>query len=155
MPPEPINPVQVGPESTSPGPASGSLPAKPPSPSDSPSATNPQGLILQDGAQQHPKREWEDQKVKEAALELAKNFPRVTKIKVCYSVKDDQWWVTLFDNAGAYTDLKPYTWNRNLEKLQVFLVVNRIPSTRVQEQLNQEEPGKACEVLDANQPKGP
>jgi hypothetical protein len=100
------------------------------------------------GNQPREKREWgEDQKIKSAALELAKSFPQVTRIKVCYAVKDDEWWVTLYDKAGPFTELKQYTWNRDQEKLEVFLVVKRIPSNRVEQQLNEEEPGKACEPL--------
>ena len=79
---------------------------------------------------------------------MAKNFQHVSKIKVCYAVKDDEWWVVLYDDAGAFTELKQYTWNRDQEKLEAFLVVKRIPSGRVQEQSAEEEPGKACEVLE-------
>jgi hypothetical protein len=100
------------------------------------------------GGRPHEKREWEDQKIKEAAKELSKSFPNVTKIKVCYSVKDDEWWVTLYDKAGAFTELKQYTWNRDQEKLEVFLVLKRIPSTRVQQQLTEEEVGKACDIIE-------
>jgi hypothetical protein len=106
--------------------------------------------FVETGAAKSPeKREWEDQKIREAAMEMAKGLPQVSKIKVCYAVKDDEWWVTFYDNAGAFTELKQYTWNRDLEKLEAFLVLKRIPSSRVQQHLTEEEPGKACDVFQA------
>lgn len=93
-------------------------------------------------------REWEDQKVRSASYELAKSYSGVKKIKVCYSVKDDEWWVTLYDFTGSFIDLKQFTWNRDLDKLESFLVVNKIPLSRMQSHLSEDQPGKACEVMD-------
>jgi hypothetical protein len=96
------------------------------------------------------KQDWaEDQKVRQAALEKAKLFPSVKKIKICFSVKDDEWWVTLYEHAGATINLKPYTWDRDKEELQEFLVLRQIPISRLQQSLQEEEAGKACEVVDA------
>jgi hypothetical protein len=150
MPPQPSVRVQEEPESIPPEPTPQPRPKTTEGPLDIPPPSKAPRLIPQSrGGPQHEKLGWEDQKIKEAAAELARSFPRVTKIKVCYAVKDDEWWVTLYDNAGAFTELKQYTWNRDLEKLEVFLVLKRIPSSRVPQQLAEEEIGKACEILGA------
>lgn len=108
-----------------------------------PTATDPQNHIGD-----RTGKDWEDQKVRAAAHELAKSYSGVKKIKVCYSVKDDEWWVTLYDFTGSYIDLKQFTWNRDLDKLESFLVLNRIPLSRLQNHLNEEQSGRACEVLE-------
>jgi hypothetical protein len=96
------------------------------------------------------KQEWaEDQKVRQAALEKAKSYPSVKKIKICFSVKEDEWWVTLYEHSGGTINLKPYTWNREKEELEEFLVLRQIPISRLQQSLQEEEAGKACEVVDA------
>jgi hypothetical protein len=100
------------------------------------------------------KQEWaEDQKVRQAALEKAKPYPSVKKIKICFSVKEDEWWVTLYEHSGATINLKPYTWNRDKEELEEFLVLRQIPISRLQQSLQEEEAGKACEVVDAPTPQ--
>lgn len=111
-------------------------------------AKTPKLSVESAAAKKPEKREWEDHKVREAALKMAEGFPQVSRLKVCYAVKDDEWWVTFYDNAGAFTELKQYTWNRELEKLEAFLVLKRILSSRVQQHLTEEEVGKACEALE-------
>lgn len=93
-------------------------------------------------------RKWEDQKVKAAAIELARSVPGIKKIKVCYAVKEDEWWVTLFQELGPAFDLKSYTWNREQDRLEPFLVPKTIPADRLQSQLAEHEPDMACEVMD-------
>jgi hypothetical protein len=91
---------------------------------------------------------WEDQKVRKAALDLAEGNPSVKKIKICYAVKEDEWWVTLYEFSGGLVELKQFTWNREQDKLESFLVLKRIAIGRLEEHLNSEEPGKACESID-------
>lgn len=79
---------------------------------------------------------------------MAKEFPGVHKGKICYSVKTDEWWVVLYDEAGAAYDVKQYTWNRDQEKLDQFLVLKRIGKNRLEEDLSVREADKACEPLD-------
>ena len=91
---------------------------------------------------------WEDEKVKALALELAKGSPAGTKAKVCYAVKKDEWWVILYVDAGTGFDLKQYTWNREQNKLEEFLVLKTVPKDKIEERLRSSEPDRACEVLD-------
>jgi len=93
-------------------------------------------------------RQWEDQKVKAAAMEKARGIAGIKKLKVCYAVKEDEWWVTLYKEAGSVFDLTQYTWNRDQDKLEEFLVPKRIPSDRLNSHLAEHEANMACEVLD-------
>jgi len=91
---------------------------------------------------------WEDQKVKTAAQEMARGFPAVKKIQVCYQVEADEWWVTLYDDMGVEIDLKQFTWNRDQEKLEPFLVLKRVPASRLDAHLTTKRPGMACEIVE-------
>ena len=90
---------------------------------------------------------WEDEKVKALALELAKGAPAGTRVKVCYAVKKDEWWVILYEDAGTVFNLKQYTWDREQNKLEQFLVLKTVPKDRIEEDLRASEPERACEVL--------
>ncbi|MBI5570154.1 MAG: hypothetical protein HY914_09435 [Desulfomonile tiedjei] len=112
--------------------------------------TEPPPLSTQGGPKEVP-REWEDQRIKGAAQQLAKQSAGVKKGKVCYSVKNDEWWVILYqDSADAY-DVKQFVWNREQERLEPFLVVTRIAKSRLEDHLNGSEHGRTCEVLDLGQ----
>jgi hypothetical protein len=101
------------------------------------------------GGQSGPaKQEWEDQKVRDAAVVMAKASPGVEKIKICYAVKQHEWWVILYERGQGFFELKQYIWNKESEKLEPFLVVKRIPAARLQQHLTEEEPGRACEILE-------
>lgn len=97
-------------------------------------------------------QEWEDQKVRNAAVVMAKASPEVKKIKICYAVKQHEWWVILYEQGQGFFELKQYVWNKESEKLDPFLVVKRIPAARLQQHLTEEEPGKACEILEPPSP---
>ena len=96
----------------------------------------------------HVKQDWEDQKVREAAIEMAKASPLVRQIKICYAVKAHEWWVILYEQGDGFIELKQFIYNKESEKLDPFLVVKRIPTTRLQQHLSEEEPGKACEIVE-------
>jgi len=101
------------------------------------------------GPEQKPStKTWEDEKVKALALELAKGSPPGTRAKICYAVKKDEWWVILYEDAGTMFDLKQYTWNREQNKLEQFLVLKTVPKDKIEERLRSSEPDRACEVLD-------
>jgi hypothetical protein len=101
------------------------------------------------GGQSGPaEQEWEDQKVRDAAVVIAKASPEVKKIKICYAVKQHEWWVILYERGQGFFELKQYIWNKESEKLEPYLVQKRIPAARLQQHLTEEEPGKACEVLE-------
>ncbi len=51
-------------------------------------------------------KQWEDEKVKSLALELAKNSVVVTRVKVCYSVKNDEWWIIAYEDTGGPIEIK-------------------------------------------------
>ncbi len=93
-------------------------------------------------------RKWEDQKVKAAAMELSRGMPGIKKLKVCYAVKEDEWWVTLYEESGPAFELKQFTWNREQDKLEQFLVQKRLAADRLQSHLTEHENDMACEVLD-------
>jgi cytoskeletal protein RodZ len=94
------------------------------------------------------KRQWEDQQVRAAAIELARSYSGIHKLKLCFAVKEDEWWATLYESAGNAFELKRYTWNREQEKFQPFLVPKRINGERLQASLGEQEPDMACEVID-------
>jgi hypothetical protein len=99
-------------------------------------------------APSHSKKRWEDEKVKRAALAMAGGFPNARKLKICYVLNDDEWSVTIYDDIGTAIDLKQYFWDRDKESLEPFLVVKRIPRSRLDEYAEKSEPGEACEVID-------
>lgn len=89
----------------------------------------------------------EDQQVKAAALELAKNIGGIEKIKVCYVDKDDEWWATLYEDIGAVIDVKQFIWNRESEKFDPFLILKRISKSKLDSDLKHNEPGRKCFVI--------
>ncbi len=99
------------------------------------------------GVEAQPER-WEDQKVKRAALRIAENLSAVKKMKICYAIDKDEWWVVLYDEVGPSIDLKQFIWNREEERLEPFLVLKRIPSSQLETHLTKRRPGRACEVVD-------
>ncbi|AFM23017.1 hypothetical protein [Desulfomonile tiedjei] len=94
------------------------------------------------------KRQFEDQQVRAAAIELARSYSGIHKLKLCFAVKEDEWWATLYESTGNAFELKRYTWNREQEKFQPFLVPKRINGERLQASLGEQEPDMACEVID-------
>jgi hypothetical protein len=97
---------------------------------------------------QSKKQDWEDQKVKSAAVELAKTMPSVKKMKICYEVKHDEWWAILYEESGSMIELKQFVWNRQQERFEPHLVMNRIPADQLQQHLVESGPGRACETID-------
>ena len=91
--------------------------------------------------------------MKRAAVTMAKSFPRARKVKVCYVVDDDEWWVTIYDDLGSSIDLKQYVWDREKEALEPFLVLKRIPRSRMEAHAGEKRPGQACEVIDIPVPR--
>jgi hypothetical protein len=81
-------------------------------------------------------------------LDLAKGSSAGSKMKICYAVTKDEWWVILYEDAGTVFDVKQYSWNREQNKLEPFLVFKTVPKDQIQENLNSSEPDRACEVLE-------
>jgi hypothetical protein len=95
---------------------------------------------------------WEDSKVKNAAKEIATGLPSVKKIQVCYAVDSDEWWVSLYDDVGTDIDIRQFIWNREQETLEPFLVLNRIPKTRLNAHISRKTRDRACETLEPGSP---
>lgn len=93
-------------------------------------------------------QEWEDQKIKAVAQGMAAKNPAVKAGKICYSAKTDEWWIVLYEDAGAVYDLKQFVWNRTQEKTEPFLVVKQVPKARLDEHLRQSEPDKSCRPIE-------
>jgi len=157
----PTPPVTVPPPQ--PIPSADNLPsAAPPKPAPQPAAPRPEGAKLS----RHPRpvpgqpgnlsgsKEWEDQKVRQMALEMARNQREIRKLKICYSVKDNEWWIILYEDAGGFYELKQFVWDRDQDKLEAFLVQKKVPKSRLEEHLRQQEPDRACEALDPGPPGG-
>jgi hypothetical protein len=96
-------------------------------------------------------REWEDQKVRNAAMEMARGTSKVKKGKFCYSVKHDEWWVILYEDAGNVYDVKQFVWNRDRERLEPHLVLKTIGKNRLEEHLISGDGDKACEPFEPAQ----
>jgi len=95
-----------------------------------------------------PRQEWEDQKVKAAAQELAKSIPNVQGIKLCYMVKNDEWRVTLYEDIGPMFDVKQFFWDREQDKFQPHLVQVRIAKNALDRHLAESDLDQACETLE-------
>ncbi len=93
-------------------------------------------------------RKWEDQRVRVAAMEIAGETRGVQKIRICYDLNEDEWWIILYCDHGRRIQLRQYVWNRDSEILEKFLVAKSIPKHRLAADLKVAEEGKACEVID-------
>jgi len=106
-------------------------------------------VVVQPEPESKPqKNDWEDQKVKSAAMEMAKASPSVRKMKICYEVKHDEWWVILYEDNGPAIELKQLVWNRSQERFEPHLVVERISRDQLEKHVAESEPGRACEAVD-------
>ena len=89
----------------------------------------------------------EDQQVRTAALALSRTMGPIQKIKLCYVTKDDEWWATFYQDIGSVIDLKQFIWNRDSEKFEPFLVLKRIPKSKLAAELKREERGQSCTII--------
>lgn len=87
-------------------------------------------------------------KVKNAALEMGKNMSSVENIKVCLNKTTNEYWVTFYDDIGPLIDIKQYVWEAESETLTPFLVLKRIPKSRLDTHLTVTETDRECEVID-------
>ncbi|MDQ7781468.1 MAG: hypothetical protein RDU20_01220 [Desulfomonilaceae bacterium] len=103
--------------------------------------------------EQSERADWEDQKVRRGAMQMLRQYPTVKKVKICYAVKDDEWWVILYEDLDTHYELRQFTWDRDQSRLRPFLVLKRIHKNQLQEHLTASEPDRACEVLDPVPPR--
>lgn len=145
-------PTAMAPDGTSPRPAQPVTVAQPEVPRQVPPPVADAGLKkpqLQKNASPAQAKNvlWEDQKVKRSAMQMLKKYPTVKKVKICYAVKDDEWWVILYDDLDTHYELRQFTWDRDQGRLRPFLVLKRLARNQLQEHLTASEPDRACEVL--------
>jgi hypothetical protein len=95
-------------------------------------------------------KELDDTQVRAAAIELAKHHPAVKKMRLCYSIKDAEWWVTLYEPAGGAYELRRFTWNAEKEKLEPFLVTGRVPIAEFDKHVAEDDVGKLCKIVSVN-----
>ncbi len=87
-------------------------------------------------------------KVKNAALDMGKNMSSVENIKVCLVKSTNEYWVTFYDDIGPLIDIKQYIWEAESETLTPFLVLKRIPKSRLDTHLTTTESDRECEVIE-------
>jgi hypothetical protein len=85
--------------------------------------------------------------VRDAAIKLAKSMKSIQGMKICHAREEDEWWVTIFDDLGGVLDIKQYTWNPESESFTPFLVMKRIPRSKLDAHLSTEDPGRSCRVI--------
>jgi hypothetical protein len=106
-------------------------------------------VVLEPPPESKPqKNDWEDDKVKKAAIEFAKAFPSVKKMKICLEIKQSEWWVILYEDNGPVVELRQFVWNKSEEKFEPHLVPDRIPRDQLDRHAAESEPGRACEAVD-------
>lgn len=93
------------------------------------------------------KPEEEAARVRTAALDLAKSLGQVERMKVCYSNKDKEWWAIFYQDIESGIDVKQFFWNSDGEKFEPFLVMKRIPKTKLEAEAKKDEPEKTCTVV--------
>jgi hypothetical protein len=116
--------------------------------STAPVAGSQQPNAVPDARESRKRREWEDQKVKQIALDLAAKTPGVKKIKVCLAFKNDEWLIVLYKDVGSAYELKQYFWSKDRPEPEAYLVFERVPKSRLAEHLSKTDPDRACETLD-------
>jgi hypothetical protein len=90
----------------------------------------------------------DEDKVKKAALEVIKELGSPIKYIICYDQEKDEWSLTVYDDIGNVLDVKQYFWNIEKEKLEPFLVLNRIPKSRLGLELSKSSVKKKCSTYD-------
>jgi gamma-glutamylcyclotransferase (GGCT)/AIG2-like uncharacterized protein YtfP len=89
----------------------------------------------------------EEEKAKTLALDLAKANPNVKKLKVCHDKKSDEWWLTLYEDAGDHFQLRQYTWSVQLDQPEEFLVLKRISKSKLESDLTASDYDRICQVV--------
>jgi hypothetical protein len=89
----------------------------------------------------------EEEKAKDLALDLARANPNVKKLKVCHDKKSEEWWLTLYEDAGNYFQLRQYTWSVQQDQPEEFLVLKRISKSKLESDLTASDPDRTCQVV--------
>jgi len=99
--------------------------------------------------------QWEDEKIRSMALDLARKVENTAKIKICLDEKADEWWIILYEEAGSQYRLHQYIWNRTQDKIEEFLVEKTIARSQLEANLGSAKPEMACEVIEYSERKKP
>lgn len=94
----------------------------------------------------------QEEKVKKAAIETLKGLSSPIKYTICYDEENDEWWLTVYDDIGHALDVKQYFWTPAQEKLEPFLVLNRIPKGRLAAELSKKSDRKKCSIYEPGKP---
>jgi gamma-glutamylcyclotransferase (GGCT)/AIG2-like uncharacterized protein YtfP len=89
----------------------------------------------------------EEEKAKTLALDLAKANTDVKKIKVCHDKKNDEWWLTLYEDAKDHFRLRQYTWSIQQDQPEEFLVLKRISKCKLESDLTASDPDRTCQEV--------
>lgn len=98
--------------------------------------------------QKNDKNLTDEQKVKNAAVELIKGMESPKKYLICHDEIQDEWSLTVFDDIGHVLDVKQFFWNAESDKMEPFLVLTRIPKGRLKYELSRRSTGKNCSSYD-------
>jgi hypothetical protein len=82
-----------------------------------------------------------------AAVDQAKALGTVEKMKVCYRTDQGEWWISIYHHLGAAVDVKRFVWDRHSKTLKPFLVVKRVTKSKLDSELEKQDPGDSCEIL--------
>lgn len=95
----------------------------------------------------------EDERVKLAAIDIAKSLGGIERMKVCHVKEDDEWWAILYQDAGSIIDLKQFIWNRKTQKFDPFLVIRNISRDKLEVEIKKKEPGRVCTPVEISSKK--
>jgi hypothetical protein len=88
--------------------------------------------------------EEEGVRVRKAAIELAKTLGEIEKMKICYSSKDKEWWGIFYQTIVSGVDVRQFIWNPEKERFEPFLVMRRIPKSKLDSEARRNETDKTC-----------
>ncbi len=118
----------------------------PPDPTSSPEAKATQQTPQAEEKPRNGKTELEI--VKNIARDLAKKYSPVENMTICYATREDEWWITLFQDEGHAFELKRYIWTKRNDKVEPFLVPKRIARGDLTDYLNEKPLGKECTAFE-------
>lgn len=94
------------------------------------------------------KSSFEEDKIKKAAVEILKGLNSPIKYTICYDQENEEWWLTVYDDIGHALDVKQYFWTPAQEKLEPFLVLKKIPKSRLNNDISMKSDQKKCSIYE-------
>jgi len=93
----------------------------------------------------------EEERVRSIAEVLAKRTPKVAYMKLCCDRKRNEWWITLYQDAGFRLELKQFIWNKTQDKAEAFAVLRYVSRGHLKEHLAESTPEKPCKAYKATE----